>query len=299
MGLTQCNKENTQDPNNNNIFSAVTDPNYLLDTLTVSVKQTDEIRYGYIFSYDNLNRVSSIKFYEYFYNTPVNNNGTWTFNYPGNSTSPESMDMVSFNNYRIYFFYNADGSKNRDSIVSTANSSLRAVRKYDYDAAFSYAVARHYKNGNLKPSLEDSAIFTNYNCNGIFSKEITWYVSIPYTYEWFDNYYPTVDSRPNPFSKMNIFPAMFLTPYLNMGNQVNGNTWKGSIVSDFAFQNNPRKWKFQDHAIGGYDYIHLSNAEGEIYDSKNRIIRKNFADSLGDSHSMNFADRFYATYKYK
>jgi len=299
LGLTQCKKDSPQDPAAKNIFTVSPDPDYLLDTVTVSVKTNNEIHYGYFFSYDNLNRVTKIKNYEYFGNIPLVNNGTWTFNYQGNSSNPESMDQVSYTNCRVYFFYNADGSKNRDSIVSTATPTTRAVRKYDYDPAFNYAVARHYSNGSLKPSLMDSATFINYNCNAIYSKEMSWTGSIAYTYEWFDNFYAQVDNRPNPFSKLNIFPALFLAPYLKMTNPLTGNMWKSNIVMDFAFQNNPLKYKFYDHAIGGYSHIDVSTAEEETYDSKNRITKKIFADSTGNVYGMSYFDRYYATYKYR
>lgn len=301
IGLTQCTKDNpgSGDAATVNIFNIVTDPNYLLDTLTVSIRQTNDIRYGYCFSYDNLNRVTQIKCYEYFGNMPFNSQGTWTFSYQADSTKPQSMHQMSYNDYRVYFFYNDNGSKNRDSMVSSVDPSIRAVRKYAYDSAFKYAVVRHYNNGSLKPTLEDSATFKNYNCNAIYSKEITWSGSVPYTYEWFSNFYPQVDKDSNPLSKMNIFPALFLAPYLHLGYKIDGDVWRGSFIMDFAFQNNPTKYKFYQTAIGGYNYTYINSGEGETYDSKKRIVRKDFADSAGTLYNIRYSDRFYATYKYR
>ncbi len=297
--LIQCTKDKPNPRNTNNIFSVTPDPNYLLDTLTISTRTGNEINYGYFFSYDNFNRVTTIKRYEFFFNMPTNMQGTWTFNYQGTSNNPESMDQVSYNNYRVYFIYNADGSKNRDSIVSSVDPVVRAVRKYVYDSAFNYVVARLYYKGSLKASLLDSAIFKNYNCSDIYSNELTWTGNIPYSYETFHNYYSQVDNHPNPFSKMNIFPALFFAPYLHLGYNVDGAKWRGGIVGDFAFQNNLGKYKFYDYATGGYNYIFIDNVDEDTYDSKNRISRKDFVDSTGSVYNMNFSNRYYATYKYR
>ncbi|MGC4101321.1 hypothetical protein [Ferruginibacter sp.] len=301
IGFSQCIKDpvRPQSPDNSNIFTAVTDPNYILDTLTVSVRLTKETIYGYFFTYDNLNRVTKIKYYEYIYNVPLYNRGTWTFNYQGSNNNPESMDQQSYNNFRVYFFYNANGSKNRDSLVSTTDPSIQAVRRYTYDSAFHFAVANLYYKGSLKSTLQDSATFTNYNCNTIYSKQISWSGNIPVTYEWFDNYYTGVDYQPNPFSKMNIFPALFLAPYLQLGYKVEGNMWQSDIIKDFVFQNNQRRYWLNDYATGGYNYIHIQSGEGETYDTKNRIIQKDFADSSGTPYNVSYHNRYYATYKYR
>jgi hypothetical protein len=71
-------------------------------------------------------------------NIPLNGMGTWTFSYQGDSIKPQSMNLLSYNDYRVYFFYNADGSKNKDSMVSSIDPSVQAVRKYAYDSAFNY-----------------------------------------------------------------------------------------------------------------------------------------------------------------
>lgn len=299
--LTQCTKDNPgpPDPGTKDIFNVTTDPNYLLDSLIVRNHTTKEGAFGYFFSYDNLNRVTSIKYYDYFFDIPLNNEGIWTFNYQGNNTSPQSMDQVSYENFRVYFFYNANGSKNRDSIVSPVNPAIWAVRKYAYDSAFKFAVAKHYNNGSLKASLEDSASFKDYNCTGVYSKEITWTGSIPYSYEWYNNTCSLVDNKPNPLSKMNIFPALFLSPYLQLGYTIGGKKWSGNHLMDMVFQNNPLKYRLNVSATGGYNWTYIKSAEGETYDAKNRIIRKNYADSSGNIYSVHYDDRFYATYKYR
>ncbi|MFN8250872.1 MAG: hypothetical protein U0V75_03235 [Ferruginibacter sp.] len=299
--LSQCTKDNpgTPDPAVKNIFSVTPDPGFLLDTLTVSTRTTKEINYGYFFSYDNQNRVSEIKCYQYFFNTPVNLEGTWKFNYQGNGTNPQSMDQLSYYNYRVYFYYNANGSKNRDSIANAADTTLRAVRKYVYDSAFNFAVVKVYSKGSLRPTLQDSATFKNYNCTAIYSKQMTWFGNTPYTYEWFDNHYPQVDNNPNPLSKMNIFPALFLAPYLKPGYNIHSSMWEGNILMDFAFQNNPVRFRFYDYATGGYNYAHVSSGEGVTYDPQKRIIRQDYADSAGTTYNFRYTDRFYTTYKYR
>jgi hypothetical protein len=68
---------------------------------------------------------------------------------------------------------------------------------------------------------------------------------------------------------------------------------------DFAFQNNLRKRRFYEYATGGYNQVYINTAEGETYDAKNRIVRKDFADATGTQTNIRLSERFYTTYKYK
>lgn len=300
--LVQCKKADStpSSPNTTNIFDFEINPDNLIDTVTVGHLST--IYYGYFFSYDNFNRVKSIKYYDYFFNQPVNNQRTCTFSYSGSDILPQSLDVNWVNNlsstvenFKIYFFYNQNKSKDKDSIIDLNNITKKAVRKYEYDMVFNFVNTKYYQNGNIIPAFKDSAYFNKSNCGTFRSEKINFQGGQMAAVNWSANFFDSWDTNINPFSRINIFPAMFMSNYLDYGNLTDGVTSKGNFIIDFTGVNNLKRLNIYTGSLGGPTKRNSMTSLTEDYDFKNRIVQKKFVDSLGNT----FLEQKYVKYKYR
>lgn len=300
--FARCTKSDSTAPQTN-IFSVTPDPNYLLDT--VSFLDERGSGFGYSFMYDNLNRVKTIKYLQFFTYLALYVDGTLDFSYTGAENNPVSMEMIAaystfqFHN-KVFFFYNADHSKQRDSIINLANPTQRSLRKYFYNPALNGMSVYHYKNGSPLYRLMDTAVFSNNNCTTLGSSEYIYDLNstIPIVTSSGYNEFISTDDKVNPYFKLNVFPALFLTDYFNFGDYITPDaTMIYNHIDYFALVNNAKRIKSAEGYAGASIYKRTSQLE--TYDSKNRIVEKKMMDSIVSAGSVSYQERFFMKYKYK
>ena len=286
LTLSQCKKSDTTEATNT-IFDFPVNTSLMPDT----VKDLDNggTGDGFIFSYDNLNRVTAVNYYEYFLDQALYNDRTSTFHYSGNDMLPASVDLVwtsssaSVNGkYKIYFFYNADKSKNRDSVIDLNDNTQNAVRKYTYDWALNYAKTDYYKTGSTQISFTDSASFVNYNCVYYRSDRIKYSFGNPYIAESAIAQY-VHDNRTNPLSGLNIFPALFMNNCLFWGYHTDDIVASPTVTLNFVSQNNVRRSNCSHYGSGGpasWNPRYSRTAYDDTYDASNRLLKRKFQDSV-------------------
>jgi hypothetical protein len=300
--FTQCTKSDSTAPPTN-IFSVTPDANYLLDT--VSFLDDRGTGKGYSFVYDNLNRVKTVKYHQFFSFLALYVDGTLDFSYTGAENNPVSMEMnaayssVQFHN-KVFFFYNADHSKQRDSIINLDDPTQRSVRKYYYNPALNGMSVRHYKNNSPLYKLLDTAVFSNNNCITLGSSKYRYELnsSVPIGDGSASNEFISTDDKVNPYSKLNIFPAIFLTDYLFFGDYITPDATQIYYHIDyFALVNNAKRIKSHYGPANFATYKRTSRLE--TYDNRNRIVGKTVVDSSVSGTSVNYQERFFMKYKYK
>lgn len=297
--FTRCTKNDSTTPPTN-IFSVTPDANYLLDT--VSFLGQTGTGHGYSFVYDNLNRVKTIKYLQFFSFQALYVDGTLDFSYTGAENNPLSMEMIAAYSsvqfhHKVFFFYNADHSKQRDSIIDMTDPTQRSVRKYYYNPALNGMSVHHYKNGSPLYRFIDTAVFSNNNCTTLGSGKYRYELnsSVPIGDGSVYNEFIATDDKVNPYSKLNIFPALFLTDYFEFGDYITPEPtdifW---CIDYFALVNNAKRIRSIEGFAGASIYKRTSQLE--TYDSRSRIVEKNIVDSISGS---SFFDRNFLRYKYR
>lgn len=269
---------------------------YLIDTITIGTY--NKIDLGYVFSYDNLNRVKTAHEYEYFDNLPLYTTRLCTFNYSGNDSLPQSLNLEyvslsSYEKFKIYFFYNLDKTKNRDSIINLNTPTQKFIRKFYYGINTSnnnYVLTKFTPNVINSYMFNDSASFQNNLCTQFTSRKIQTFSS-----DYYERYVNLkYDSTANPLTKLNIFPALFMSNYLLPGNHLDDFMTNNNYYLNFNFKNNPKR--FENYTYSGASQARLSSTSYSIiYDNKNRILKNNYVDSSNNT-LLNFR---FINFKYK
>lgn len=261
------------------------DKNYFIDTLYYDRGVAD--KEGEVFKYDVLDRVQSIKYYEILSRTnAVNNQRTCTFFYNGNNQLPAYMDVSWIEaytydySYRIYYFYNSNNLKVKDSLVNLTGSTLfNRVHKYEYNDTTLLVKVKSYKINTGKLYRTDSVKIKNYNTDTLFSNcEDYSPITANSTGISYNSQY---DDKVNPFSKLNITPALFLSNFLYFPASTKNLATTERFPINFNVSNNVLESSANSQ---GYTPVNVSNvfritkSTQVQYDSKNRIVKQFYDD---------------------